>query len=68
MKKIELFVCETCGTQYAEKLECTACEKSHRKPVEITGARYLGRKQNGSGYPVAIHVKMSDGETITFKR
>lgn len=68
MKKIERYVCETCGTEYREKRTAESCEKCHKRPVEITDARYLSKAQCGTGYPVAINVKMSDGTYQTYKR
>ena len=68
MKKIELYACEVCGTQYAEKAKCQQCEKSHKKPVEIVKTRYLSFAQNETGYPQHIQVKMSDGQVIAYHR
>jgi len=68
MKKIELYACEVCGTQYREKLKCQQCEKSHKKPVEVTQARYISVAQNRSGYPHVLHVKMSDGKIVEYRR
>lgn len=67
MKKIELYQCEICGTQYKSKAECTNCEKRHIKPVKITGTRYVNFKDNHKGYPVTISVAMKDGSTVTYK-
>ena len=65
MKKLELYQCEICGIQYKSKSECQTCEKSHVKPVQIIGTRFV--KQNGA-YPVSITVKMEDGKNATYKR
>ena len=67
MKQVNLFVCETCGTQYKEKQKCQDCEKSHVRPVQITGEKYMPMFCNGE-YPVHISVRMADGKTITYKR
>lgn len=67
MKKLELYVCETCGTQYKEKVECQNCERSHVRPVQITGEKYMPKNCNGE-YPVHITVRMADGKSITYKR
>lgn len=67
MKKLELYVCEVCGTQYKEKVECQNCEKSHIRPVQITGEKYMAKNCNGE-YPVHITVRMADGKSITYKR
>ena len=68
MKEIKHFICEVCGTEYNGKKKCADCEKGHHKPLEISGANWVSMKNNGSGYPTQIHVKMSNGETITYKR
>lgn len=67
MKKIDLYQCEICGTQYKEKWKCQDCEKSHIKPVQITGTKYMPKNCNGE-YPIHITVKMADGKSITYKR
>lgn len=68
MKVIEKYRCEVCHTEYSDKRKAEACEKCHKKPVKISGARYLSMGQNGTGYPVIITVKMSDGKEVTYKR
>lgn len=67
MKKVELYVCETCGTQYKEKIKCSECEKSHIRPAQIIGWKYMPKTFNG-GYPIHITVRMADGKDITYKR
>ena len=39
MKKKELYTCEICGTDYADKANAMACEKAHKKvdTAKITG-------------------------------
>lgn len=68
MKKVEHYICEVCGTEYNDKKKCMDCEKKHVKPELIEGARYLPIKNDGKGYPITVHIKMSNGETITYKR
>ncbi|MBP3772441.1 MAG: hypothetical protein J6I53_07110 [Treponema sp.] len=67
MKKVELYVCEVCGTQYKEKIKCSECEKSHVLPTQIIGWKYMPKTFNG-GYPIRITVRMADGKDITYKR
>ena len=43
------------------------CERSHKKPKKITGARYLPYKQNKGGYPQTITVEFEDGKRIAYK-
>lgn len=68
MKEIKRYVCEICGTEYSEKITAQNCEKCHKRPESITNARYLSKAQNGSGYPVAVTVRMSDGTHQIYKR
>lgn len=66
MKKIDLYQCEICGTQYKEKSKCQDCEKSHVKPVQIVEEKFMPKNCNGK-YPVHITVKMADGKNVTYK-
>lgn len=68
MKKVEYYICETCGTQYKFKADCEKCEKSHCKPKEIVKSRYIKFADNEKGYPIAITLKMEDGKEVTYKR
>ncbi|MER2060519.1 MAG: hypothetical protein ABTA16_16985 [Niallia sp.] len=68
MKEQKLYICELCSTHYKEKSECKNCEEGHKRPVLISDSNYVSIKNNGSGYPTQVHIKMSNGETITYKR
>lgn len=68
MKEVKHYICETCGTEYNEKSKAQACEKGHRKPIEITDAKYVSCKFDATGCPTRITVKMSDGKEFTYKR
>lgn len=68
MKEVKHYICEFCGTEYSDKNKCIQCEKGHNMPVSIDGATYVPIKCDGSGYPSRVHIKMSNGETITYKR
>ena len=52
MKQIKRYVCETCGTEFADVVRC----------------RYNSIRVNVTGYPQTITVKMTDGEEILYKR
>lgn len=67
MIELHLYQCETCGTQYKDKKECTKCEKSHIKPMKISGARYHAQKESNN-YPDKVTITMADGHTIDYKR
>lgn len=51
MKKIDLYQCEICGTQFKSKEDCVKCEKGHQKELHIVKTRYLPYTQDGSGMP-----------------
>lgn len=67
MKRLELYVCEVCGTQYAEKEKCVQCEKRHKRNLSIVGTRYLSYTQDKTGMPVTIEVS-AGGEVFRYKR
>lgn len=68
MCEVKHYICDICHTEYNDKKKCSDCEKGHIKPEEISGAKYVSIQNNGSGYPTAVHIKMSNGEIITYKR
>lgn len=68
MKEVKQYICDICGTQYKDKEKCKDCESMHHQPVKIDGAVWVFMKSNGSGYPTKVHIKMSNGETITYTR
>ena len=69
MKKLELYQCEICGTQYKNKAECQFCEKSHIIPKYIIGAKYNAKNVGSSdGLPVKITVTFENGHTADYRR
>lgn len=68
MKKIELFVCEICGTQYAERLKAKDCEANHKKPVKIASTFDTPKSMNAKGYPCRVNVLFDDGAEVTYRR
>lgn len=68
MKELKLYVCEVCGTQYADRANAKVCEKSHKVPQRISGCKYLSRKQDQSGYPQKISVIFDDGKSVDYRR
>lgn len=68
MKKVEHYICEVCGTEYNGKSRAMVCEKGHKAPKEIIKARYISIGDNMKGYPIAVDLKMADGEIVTYKR
>ena len=68
MKKLELYQCEVCGTQYTSKLKCTECETRHMKELRIVKSRYLPFMQDRSGMPTTITLMGPEGRHYTYKR
>lgn len=68
MKEVKQYICEGCGTQYADKAKATECEKNHKNVVNILYERFLPKKNDASGYPISITVKMMDGKEVVYKR
>ena len=68
MKRIELYVCEVCSTQYKSKDEADRCEKSHYTPQKIIHCRYLPFNEVEKGYPVRIDVQFEDGAVLRYRR
>lgn len=69
MKKLELYICEVCGTQYKDKNQCVQCEKHHAQTLTIIDKRYLSAAQDESGMPMTITVRDErNGKIYTYKR
>ena len=68
MKTVQHYVCETCGTVYADKAKAKECEKGRKAPERIVGTRRLALGNDRTGYPQTLEVLMADGKTATCKR
>ena len=68
MKTKSLYVCEICGTSYADKKACEHCESYHVKAKKIKAQRFLSFNNDGSGYPISIEVEMENGEIKKYMR
>lgn len=68
MKTQTLYLCEFCGTQYKVRDECVACEKAHVFPEGIVDTKYVTYKNDRTGYPTKISVKMIDGKVVDYHR
>lgn len=68
MKKIDLFRCDVCGTQFSEKQLCEKCEQRHVKELQIVKSRYLPITQDASGMPTTITLMGPDGKHYVYKR
>lgn len=68
MKKVEHYICEICGTEYADKEKAVNCEKGHHKPKNIKAERYQPITNDRTGYPDRIAVEMDDGKVVTYCR
>lgn len=61
MKEKKLYVCELCGTEYADKEKAEACETGHKGKLEIVRAKYKSIGNVPDGYPVKITVAAVNG-------
>lgn len=68
MKQINLFVCELCGTQYADKQKAKDCEANHKIPEKIESCRYNSKNQNEKGYPLSVSIRFKNGEVVQYRR
>lgn len=63
MTKKELFTCDICRTDYANKADAMKCEKDHTVSTVIKDFRYHAHEK----YPHKIEVKFTDGHTIWYR-
>ena len=72
MKETTLYVCEICGTRYANKKEAENCEAAHIKPKRFTKSMKFHPYKSGREpifqYPDWIDIEMQDGNTVRYKR
>ena len=78
MKETTIYVCEICGTRYANRKEAENCEAAHIKPKRITKSMKYHPYKSGkdptltpheaSQYPDWIDIEMQDGKTVRYKR
>lgn len=70
MKTVQQYICEVCGTQYADKEQAEKCESNHKKDLKIANARYLPITSDASGLPTTITIEYKEGKytrTATYK-
>lgn len=76
MKKVEHFVCETCGTMYNDSNTAAKCEAYHIKPKkviikDIDKRDWIPVTQEAAPfykYPKRIKVQMADGNFCDYVR
>lgn len=68
MKEVKQYICECYGVQYADKAKAQECEINHKSAINILYQRFLSKKNDASGYPISITVKMADGKKVVYKR
>lgn len=61
------YICEICGTEYADKCMCQKCEQGHKKPKKIRYTSYKSINVIPNGYPIKITVEFEDGSTKEYK-
>ena len=67
MKEKRIFVCEICGTDYADKENAKNCESGHKTKLTIKNMKYVAMSRNGSGFPVTIDIMSEDGTVKKYK-
>lgn len=67
VKTFNLYQCEICGTQYNDVEICKACESNHKEPVAVE-ARYVGKADDQTGYPIEVKVVFGNGRSAVYKR
>lgn len=67
MKKLELYQCEVCNTQYNDKNKAMECEKSHKLPAIVEGSKYRAVKSNPNGYPDRVKITFTDGSIVEYE-
>ena len=68
MRVMTKYICEFCGTEYADKNTAAECEKNHKTVSRIKNMTYKPIRMLPNGYPIKIEVEMEDGKVIEFKR
>jgi hypothetical protein len=73
MKKIDLYQCDICGTQFSDKKLCEKCERGHVTDILIRKSRYLPITQSWwsmdeSGMPTTVTLVGLNGRCYTYKR
>lgn len=64
MRKIELYQCEVCHTQFNDKTKAEECEKSHCKIESVAPKKWRAKE----AYPDKVVVTFSDGKEIHYER
>ena len=62
MRKIDMYVCELCGTKYDSEGYAKQCERSHTKVKSIEDVRYKPFKKE----PYAVGIRLEDGSYKVF--
>jgi len=67
MKKIDLYQCETCHTNYSDKYAAKQCEEAHKRIKIIDDSTYLPYKNLEGGYPSRVKLRFEDGSERWYK-
>lgn len=68
MKEKTLFECELCHTQYASKADAISCENNHNRVEAVCKERFISEKQDSSGYPIDVILRMTNGVEVRYSR
>lgn len=74
MKKVEHYICDICGTEYADEKMAADCEAYHVRPHKIHKSfdkrdwiPFKAANESEAGkYPKRINVEMQDGSVWTY--
>lgn len=67
MKEKQLFVCELCNTEYADKKKAKLCEDGHKTKFKIKNMRHVAINNNKTGFPITVTLEAQDGSVRTYK-
>lgn len=70
MKIVELYICEICHTQYANKKMAEECEAKHIKPKSVNDLEFYYKPYTmlSTGMPHKIVMRDERGIAYTYKR
>lgn len=68
MKKIVRYECEYCHMIYDNREDAEQCECFHKVPDYIESYRFKPMKLDANGYPDAIVIRFSNGQSKEYRK
>lgn len=68
MKKLQLYECEYCHTQYAKEFDAVKCEAYHKVPKKVRLGKCHPFTMKDSDYPLEVIVTFDDKTNVTYRR